>query len=65
MSGLSINFDKSEVHVMGMTNPEQRRVANMLNCRLGQFPMKYLGFPVSDKPLRAHLVGHLLGKTAG
>jgi hypothetical protein len=52
MSGLSINFDKSEVHVMGMTNLEQRRVANMLNCRLGQFPMKYLGVLVSDKPLR-------------
>jgi hypothetical protein len=52
MSGLSINFDKSEVHVMGMKTLEQRRVANRLNCRLGQFPLKYLGLPVSDKPLR-------------
>jgi hypothetical protein len=52
MSGLKINFDKSEVLVMGMSAPEQRRIVNLLNCRLGQFPMKYLGLPVSSSPLR-------------
>jgi hypothetical protein len=52
MSGLKINFDKSEVLVMGVTAREQRRVASMLNCKLGQFPIKYLGLPVSDKALR-------------
>jgi hypothetical protein len=52
MSGLKINFDKSEVLVMGVTAPEQRRIASMLNCKLGQFPMKYLGLPVSNKELR-------------
>jgi hypothetical protein len=35
MSGLKINFDKSEVLVMGMSVPEQRRLANLLNCKLG------------------------------
>jgi hypothetical protein len=52
MSGLKINFDKSEVLVMGVTAREQRRVASMLNYKLGQFPIKYLGLPVSDKALR-------------
>jgi hypothetical protein len=52
MFGLKINFDKSEVLVMGMIVPEQRRIANMLNCKLGRFPMKYLGLLVSDKFLR-------------
>jgi hypothetical protein len=52
MSGLKINFDKSEVLVMGITAPEQRRIASMLNYKLGQFPMKYVGLPVSDKEMR-------------
>jgi hypothetical protein len=52
MSGLKINFDKSEVLVMGVTAREQRRVASMHNCKLGQFPIKYLGLPTSDKALR-------------
>jgi hypothetical protein len=52
MSGLKINFDQSEVLVMGVTGPEQRRIAAMLTCKLGRFPMKYPGLPVSDKELR-------------
>jgi hypothetical protein len=52
MSGLIINFDKSEVLVMGVTTPEQHMIVAMLNCKLGAFPMKYLGLPVSDKDLR-------------
>jgi hypothetical protein len=52
MSRLKINFDKSEVLVMGVTAREQRRIASMLNCKLGHFPMKYLGLPVNDKTLR-------------
>jgi hypothetical protein len=52
MSGLKINFDKSEVIVIGVTVQEQHRVANMLNCKLGAFPMKYLGLLVSGRPLR-------------
>jgi hypothetical protein len=52
MSGLKINFDKSEVFVTGVTEPEQRRIAHMLNCRLGKLPMKYLGLPVSSLALR-------------
>jgi hypothetical protein len=52
MSGLKINFDKSEVVVMGVTLELQHRVAGMLNCKRGEFPIKYLGLPISDKPLR-------------
>jgi hypothetical protein len=52
MSGLKINFDKSEVFVIGVTSEEKHRVANMPNCKLGLLPMKYLGLLVSDHPLR-------------
>jgi hypothetical protein len=51
MSGLKINFSKSEAVVTGVTEPKKLRVANMLNCSLVNFPISYLGLPVSDKKL--------------
>jgi hypothetical protein len=51
MLGLKINYLKSEVIMMGQPEPVQRRVANMLNCKLGAFPFDYLGLPIADPPL--------------
>lgn len=48
MSGLKINFDKSEVVVMGYSEADSRRIADNLNCRLTEFPITYLGIPVRD-----------------
>jgi len=56
MSGMKINFDKSEVFTMGLIETEQQIVAASLSCKLGAFPMKYLGMSVSDgKISKAHL----------
>jgi hypothetical protein len=49
LSGLKINYHKSEVIVMRVSPQEQARVANLLNCQEGAFPFRYLGFPTSDK----------------
>jgi hypothetical protein len=38
MWGLKINFDKSEVVVLGYSAADQQRIANNLNCRLTSFP---------------------------
>jgi hypothetical protein len=35
MSGLKINYHKSEVYVSGVDQQEER-IANMLNCKLGE-----------------------------
>jgi hypothetical protein len=51
MSGLKINFTKSEALVTGVDDAERRRIADLLNCNLGSLPMSYLGLPVSDKTL--------------
>src|SRR5699024_8673984 len=48
LSGLKINFHKSEVFVFGADDQEEKEMANMLNCSLGSFPMKYLGISISD-----------------
>jgi hypothetical protein len=52
MSGLNTIFNKNEAIVMGVEETERRRLADNLNCKLGNFPMSYLGLPVSDKALR-------------
>ena len=51
MSGLKINFDKSDDMVMGYSPSESMAIANRLNCRLGSFPTSYLGTPISDSRL--------------
>ena len=48
MSRIKINFDKSEVFTLGLSVEEQQETTGVLNCKLGSFPMKYLGMPVSD-----------------
>ena len=53
LSGLKINFSKSEVIVTGVTDTEAQRVAHLLNCSLGSFPFKYLGLPISPHKLLA------------
>ena len=51
LSGLKINFRKSDVYGFGMCREEMETQANMLNCKLGAWPMKYLGIPISVSKL--------------
>ena len=51
MSGLKINFSKSEVIVTGVSEDEALRVSQLLNCSSGSFPFKYLGLPISPDKL--------------
>lgn len=51
MSGLKINYHKSEVYTVGLEESDHIRIANMLNCKVGVLPLVYLGIPVSDKHL--------------
>jgi hypothetical protein len=48
---LKINYYKSEAFIFGMETEDKVRVANMLNCQLGELPIKYLGIPISDSKL--------------
>lgn len=62
LTGLKINFHKSEVFGFGYTQQEKKEKANMLNCVLGDFPMKYLGIPVSDQHLSKKAFSPILQK---
>jgi hypothetical protein len=46
LSGMKINYSKSEIFTVGMTEADSQRVAQKFNCKLGCFPMKYLGLPI-------------------
>jgi hypothetical protein len=43
MSGLRINYQKSEIFVLEAAIEKQREVADIFNCNIGNFPLKYLG----------------------
>ena len=66
MSGLKINYHKSEVVVLGHPPPPeiQNRVANILNCKLGSLPMTYLGLPIADQKLTVEQWSFLVQKLA-
>lgn len=51
MSRLKINFDKSEVMILGYSPDKAQLIADRLNCQLGYFPSSYLGVPISDSRL--------------
>jgi hypothetical protein len=53
MSGLKINYQKSEVLVLGSNEEESTRVAAMFNYNIGQLPMKYLGVMVNNRHMTA------------
>jgi hypothetical protein len=53
MSGLKINFMKSEVFVVNGDNDVTALYASMFNCQVGKLPMKYLGVPVSFSKLKS------------
>jgi len=51
LTGLKIDYHKSEVYGVGVSQVEKEEMANMLNCVLGDLPLKYLGIPISDHHL--------------
>jgi hypothetical protein len=52
MSDLNINFEKSEIILVGGDNNLAIGYAEIFNCQIGLFPIKYLGVPVSPSRLR-------------
>lgn len=54
---MKINDSKSEIYTVGIEE-ESHRIARSFNCKLGTFPLTYLGLPISDRRLsKAELSG--------
>jgi hypothetical protein len=51
LSGLKINFHKSELFCFGEANDVINQYAELFGCEQGQFPMTYLGIPIHYRRL--------------
>ena len=57
MARLKINFLKSEILTINDEDDWATTYADLFNCQVGTFPIKYLGVPVS--PSRLHVADWL------
>jgi hypothetical protein len=46
LSGLKLNFHKSELFCFGEAQDEVSAYAELFGCGQGQFPLRYLGIPI-------------------
>ncbi|GKB96187.1 putative RNA-directed DNA polymerase, eukaryota, reverse transcriptase zinc-binding domain protein, partial [Tanacetum coccineum] len=53
-SGLKVNFNKSKLYGIGVTNGELSSMAASIGCLTSQFPCMYLGLPIDAKMSRCH-----------
>jgi hypothetical protein len=46
LSGLKINYHKSEIYCFGQAKEGENEYKNLFGCEAGSFPLKYLGIPI-------------------
>ena len=51
LSGLKINFHKSELFCYGKAKEVEKEYTRLFGCGSGSFPFKYLGIPIHHKKL--------------
>jgi hypothetical protein len=51
VSGLKINFHKSELFCFGEAQEAADQYAEMFGCQIGEFPLTYLGIPIRYRKL--------------
>ena len=49
LSGLKINFHKSELFCFGAAKANQNEYAQIFGCNVGSLPFRYLGIPMHHK----------------
>ncbi|XP_047057289.1 uncharacterized protein LOC124663662 [Lolium rigidum] len=52
LSGLKINFHKSEIFCFGKAKEEEDQYRHIFGCDAGQLPFRYLGIPIHYKKLK-------------
>ena len=51
LSGLKINFHKSEIFYFGEAKDYKNQYMELFGCNLGAFPIRYLGIPIHYRRL--------------
>ncbi|KAJ9535485.1 hypothetical protein OSB04_un001384 [Centaurea solstitialis] len=65
VSGLEASMDKSEVFFGNVTGPIRDQIHQLLPFKLGTFPFRYLGVPLSPTRLKSNDYGVLIRKVNG
>ena len=52
MSGLKINFHKSEIVLFGAVADKKQEYSRIFTCPVGELPMRYLGLPIDKKRIK-------------
>jgi hypothetical protein len=52
MSGLKINFHRSEIFCFGQARDEEWQYEQLSGCQIGSYPFRYLGIPVHDRKFK-------------
>ena len=52
MTGMKINYDKSDLVTIGIDEERVNDFAKIFCCKIGDFPLKYLGAPLYFTKLR-------------
>lgn len=51
LSGLKINYHKSEIYCFGKAKDAEMEYSHLFGCRTGEFPFRYLGIPMHFRKL--------------
>lgn len=62
VSGMTINYNKSELIPINMSEDETMRYIDVLKCKGGTFPIKYLRIPLHYDKLRREDIQPLIDK---
>lgn len=62
ISGMRINFHKSELIPMNLEEADTHRIAHIFGCPIGELPIKYLGIPLHYDRLRREDIQPLIDK---
>jgi hypothetical protein len=62
LPGMKINFDKSNLMVVGLDEEETSLFAMLFYCKVGDFPFTYLGIPLHYNKLKRENIQHVVGK---
>jgi hypothetical protein len=52
LTGIMINYDKTEMVLMNLTEDESHQYAALIGCNISHFLIKYLGLPLHVRTLR-------------
>lgn len=59
---MKINFDKSNLMVVGLDEEETNLFAMLFCCKVGDFPFTYLGIPLHYNKLKRENIQHVVDK---